>query len=685
MRIHTKHTHLVVGENGFLDIETESGRVSMAGPVFCVNGQRCADFELEAVDERPSPIPGICEYRAVFCSPSAAGLKLTVVLRAGLETPVVRFRYILKGGPDTSLTNDSGGNSLVYGVFCIPEKLMVGEEVQLGVFDPTVHSFVPHVHAFDADDLAEGVSFMGPVAALQFEKFTLLAAYEHGSDYPDAFVQHVLDTDEKTHLGLRAVKGNYFHNQSLSGQGFESIWFSFAVVPGVRQNAYAAFREFILRYMADSPASRTPYIFYNSWNFQERQRYFADQPYLSQMNSERMCTEIDAAHEMGVDVFVIDTGWYTKTGDWLVNQERFPGQMQAVRDRLKLHGMKLGLWFNPTVAAVSSAVVRDHPEYQMEYQGQLAYHEQIWETEASYGMCLASDYADWFIEKLVQLHQELGVAYFKWDGISQYGCDSPHHNHGTHANSAHERSQCYAFEMGRQMTRIADTVSRRCPGAIVDFDVTEAGRFFGLGFLAAGKYFLINNGPYFHNFDIPPTTTIVPDTINVFFYPGAARPRVCRQGIRFDWLIPSLLFLTHYLPDPPRLSQDNSVAAMLLGGNGIWGDLPALADADREMFRTAVAHYKAIASDACRSSVRRRGFIGSSPEVYEKIDPETGRGVVICFTAKPVRLEHVTQALDQAASLNVVGADSFTRVGQRLRLRVNLERDQARVVYVYPK
>ncbi len=59
------------------------------------------------------------------------------------------------------------------------------------------------------------------------------------------------------------------------------------------------------------------------------------------------------------------------------------------------------------------------------------------------------------------------------DGISQYGCDSPHHSHGTRANTTQERSQCHAFEMSRQMIRIAHPVSRRCPGVIVDFDVTE--------------------------------------------------------------------------------------------------------------------------------------------------------------------------------------------------------------------
>jgi alpha-galactosidase len=56
---------------------------------------------------------------------------------------------------------------------------------------------------------------------------------------------------------------------------------------------------------------------------------------------------------------------------------------------------------------------------------------KIWETEESTGMCLASDYADYYVDVMVRLHEELGVSYFKWDAVQQYGCDSPLHHHGT--------------------------------------------------------------------------------------------------------------------------------------------------------------------------------------------------------------------------------------------------------------
>ena len=75
--------------------------------------------------------------------------------------------------------------------------------------------------------------------------------------------------------------------------------------------------------------------------------------------------------------------------------------------------MKLGLWLNPIVAAKTSKVYLEHPEYVMSSKGKEAFWGPVWETEDSYGMCLVSDYADNFIETMVRLNRELGVTVFQ--------------------------------------------------------------------------------------------------------------------------------------------------------------------------------------------------------------------------------------------------------------------------------
>ncbi len=340
----------------------------------------------------------------------------------------------------------------------------------------------------------------------------------------------------------------------------------------------------------------------------------------------------------------------------------------------------------PDRGGLTSRIFKEHPEYQMTRNGKPLWQGPIWETEESTAMCLASGYADDFIETMVRLHQELGVSYYKWDAVSQYGCESAEHAHGTPANSTSERRDCYAYQMGRQMIRIVEEVTRRCLGVIVDFDITEGGRFVGLGFLSAGKYFLVNNGPYFSDFDIPRSVKMDPDTINVFFYPGPARPRICRQGYKYDPVIPSILFLTHYLPDAPELSQHNSLASLVLGGNGLWGDLRGLSEADIALISSFLSDYKRVAEAVVRASPSVRGFAGSSPEVHEKIDPETASGLVAFFTVTPGEFTHLTQPLNLERLGEVKGAEAWEKTEDgRLRLTVRLGRDEARVVFVVGK
>jgi alpha-galactosidase len=496
---------------------------------------------------------------------------------------------------------------------------------------------------------------MGPIIAGQSATHSFLLAYEHGSQSPDAFLEFRLNKDKR--VGLHAVKGNYASSTEICpGRPFETIWLQAAIVQGDNAALAEAYRDFVLRWQTSNRESRQPYIFYNTWNYQERLHHWNKRPYLSEMTEERMLAEIDAAHSMGIDVFVIDTGWYDSTGDWRVSRSRFPDGLASVRARLESCGMKLGLWFNPTAAALSSAMRQNHEDCLMTQNAKPSDPAEVWETEASQAMCLVSRYADAFTQELIRLVREVGVTYFKWDAIGQYGCDDPGHYHGSHENTQEERRDCYAFELPKVMTRIVDNLCAACPEAIVDFDVTEGGRAVGLAFLSAGKYFLINNGPYSSNYDMPIPTDGNP---NLFFYPGPARAWICRTPLTFDKWLPSVLFLSHYLPDDRYINHDWQgsgetlltdknlwicLASLVLGQNGIWGDLPAISDGGKAKFGEALSRYKLVRNDITSAALVKTGDVGGSPEVYEKIDRSSGRGVVSIFASAAGKYTYISQA-----------------------------------------
>jgi alpha-galactosidase len=191
------------------------------------------------------------------------------------------------------------------------------------------------------------------------------------------------------------------------------------------------------------------------------------------------------------------------------------------------------------------------------------------------------------------------------------------------------------------MTRIADEVALACPGAVVDFDVTEDRRAVGLGFLAAGKYFLINNGPYHSSFD---DKLVAGGGLgaNVLAFPGPARPRFLRTPMDYDTWLPSTLFLSHYLAEGSQGSQIANLASMFLGQNGMWGDLLALTDERIGFWGHAVEQYKKVREAITRAYPERTGDPGSSPEIVEKVD-ESGCGLVSLFSSMAVPITYVTR------------------------------------------
>ena len=161
-----------------------------------------------------------------------------------------------------------------------------------------------------------------------------------------------------------------------------------------------------------------------------------------------------------------------------------------------------------------------------------------------------------------------------------------------------------------------------------------------MSFLSAGKYFLINNGPYLFNYDLPLDREH--QNWNLFFYPGPARTWICRSPLGYDKWIPSVLFLTHYFPDDPESSQLVNVASLILGQNGIWGDLPAVSSEGVERIGSILRRYKRVREDITRSDPLVTGGVGSSPEIHEKIWAQTGKGVVVLFATAKGKFSYVT-------------------------------------------
>ena len=657
---------LICGGRAMFEYVLPQGSIPLEWPSFLLNTGRTGapvDWTLESETDLSATI-----REHVFKAFIGAGVTLRVFLRTAEDSPVIRFRYVLSSDEEHSLVS-TDGRDLIY--LSYPTDTGARQtEVRLSNYDSIVHGYcLNELPAFDYED-----EVMGPILTEERGSMTLLTAYEHGSMYPDKFIAFVRTEGR---LCVRSVRCNYPDGRSLKARPYESVWLQFGAVPGDIDAMAKAYRAFQLRDATMNAESRRPYIFYNTWAFQERNRFWNHRTYLESMNQERIEREIEIAHRIGVDVFVIDTGWYVKTGDWEVNGERFPEGIRHIADMLRERGMKLGLWFNPTVAAASSRILRDNRTAMATRGGRPVGPFPVWETEESYLMCIVSDYWERFADRLIELADEYDVRYFKWDAVDMYGCEDPNHHHGGPDNPADELRGCYAFEVGRSMSRIVDKLCKTHPDVIVDVDITEGNRYFGLGFLSSGKFFSLNNGPYYPNYDIS-----VPDDvwINIFVWPGPARTWIMRRNLTYDRWFPSVLMMAHYLPDDPRSSQMLNLASLILGQNGIWGDLLNISEEGIDLFSRVLTAYKRVRDDITAAYPRVAGQPGQAFEAHEKLDESSGRGAVVLFANQRGCYEYRLRG-KAAPRLTVFGDAEIDRSGDRLKITACFEKPGAVIAF----
>jgi len=575
---------------------------------------------------------GVSEY--TFRGPLVAdrSLELTITFRLSDLSPVVRFKYELHSTGRHTLTKTARCDDLRY--FSLPLSAFPEvREVSLSEFNEKYHAYNLEETPIEARYFEDNGSVMGPILEFSHGDEHYLLGYEHGSQSPNRFLQFSLGKGKERRVSLDAVKANYTDGQVVDkNNGYTTIWFEAGGAIGDESRLKGYYRHFVLDDLSENLESRKPYIYYNTWGRQERAHVLSGK-YLSTVNLATTLKEIDVCHELGVEVYVIDAGWFIRTGDWDVNTKLFPDTLRQVKRLLDRYGMKLGLWFNPTVAAISSKMLSGNKDFVMARGDEESAPRKVWETEESVDLCLVSPYWEMYADRLVELSKTLGVTYFKWDAIGQYGCDRPGHLHGTRNMSASERAESYAFLLPQYMAKVINKVCKANPAAIFDFDITENGRCMGLEFLSAGKYFIINNGPYFSNFDLGPQwlSSQAATNPNLFFNAGPARGWFTRSALTYDSWIPSILFLTHYVPDEPKSSQSVNLASLILGQNGIWGNIIQTSAAGISYFNEVLGKYKQVREDITSSYPQTIGETGASPEIHEKIDSESGKGAIVIF------------------------------------------------------
>ena len=135
-------------------------------------------------------------------------------------------------------------------------------------------------------------------------------------------------------------------------------------------------------------------------------------------NADKLVSMAHEAKKMGVELFVMDDGWFGKRdndrcalGDWVPNEEKLQGTLPELAKRINDEGMKFGIWFEPECISEDSDLYRAHPDYAFAMPNrapQISRNQYILDFSRP-------DVVENIYNQLVKVLDSANIAYVKWD------------------------------------------------------------------------------------------------------------------------------------------------------------------------------------------------------------------------------------------------------------------------------
>lgn len=135
-----------------------------------------------------------------------------------------------------------------------------------------------------------------------------------------------------------------------AGQEYEM--FDIAVI---EKEYEAAFDEYFFDFMGIKKPRIKHLAGYTSWY-----------NYFSKITEEICLRDLDGMDRAKecVDIFQIDDGFQTATGDWLsVDKKKFPHGLKSLAQKIHAKGYLAGIWLAPFCAQLTSQLAKDHPDW----------------------------------------------------------------------------------------------------------------------------------------------------------------------------------------------------------------------------------------------------------------------------------------------------------------------------------
>ena len=136
------------------------------------------------------------------------------------------------------------------------------------------------------------------------------------------------------------------------------------------------------------------------------------------VGEEKLFEFIDGAKDLGIDMVVLDDGWFGKRndddcslGDWYVDKNKLPNGLKPVIDKCHENGMKFGIWFEPEAISPDSDLYRAHSDWAIhtnDIEGVQMRRQFVLDFSKK-------EVVDYIFDAMKKILESYEIDYVKWD------------------------------------------------------------------------------------------------------------------------------------------------------------------------------------------------------------------------------------------------------------------------------
>ena len=179
-------------------------------------------------------------------------------------------------------------------------------------------------------------------------------------------------------------------------------------------------------------------------------------------NEEKLASLFDEARDLGVDLFLLDDGWFGNKyprendraglGDWQVNRKKLPNGVPYLVKTANEKGVEFGIWIEPEMVNPSSELAEKHPDWILRLPDRDTYY---FRNQLVLDMTNpeVQDFVFDVVDNLMQENPNL--KFFKWD------CNSPITNIYSHYEKKNQGNLYVDYVRG--LCKTLDRIQQKYP------------------------------------------------------------------------------------------------------------------------------------------------------------------------------------------------------------------------------